>query len=154
MRRMFQRAAAGVLGAAALLLASCSGSHRAERLPETGATLEGTVTYGGEKVPFAMVLVTSSNAQATGKVGEDGKYKIDNVPLGEVKVGVNTTAAKGDYMSLSMSRSYKGPEAKGKASAPMPRFIDVPEKYADPDKSGFHTTINAGSNTYDIVVPK
>ncbi|HYJ59537.1 MAG TPA: hypothetical protein VEW64_09365, partial [Methyloceanibacter sp.] len=69
-------------------IASCS-SNKIETLPETGATLEGTVTYGKESVPAAMIIVAGDNAPAaTGMVGPDGRYKVENVPLGEVKVGV------------------------------------------------------------------
>ena len=154
MRCIRPRPATGAVAACAILLASCSLGPRGERLPETGATLEGTVTYGSEKIPFAQILVIGSDSQATGKIGEDGRYKVANVPLGEVKIGVNTSAAKGDYMSLSMSMSYKGPDAKGKASAALPRFIDLPEKWFDPERSGIQTTIQKGSNTYDIVIPR
>ena len=152
MRRTLQRATAGVTAVCVTLLASCSG--KGERLPETGATLEGTVTYRGQKLSFAAIFVKGPDAMAQGKVGEDGRYKVENVPLGEVEIGVNTSASKGDYMSLSMAQSYKGPEGKGKARASLPRFIDVPERYADPETSGIKTTVQKGDNTYDIVMPR
>jgi hypothetical protein len=153
MRATIRGAAAGLIAAGCALLASCS-EERGNRLPETGATLEGAVTYGTEKVPFAIVFVQGPGAMAQAKVGEDGHYKVENVPLGEVKVGVNTNAAKGDYMSQSIARSYKGPDAKGKANVPMPKFIDVPERYANPEKSGIKTTVQPGANSYDIKVPR
>jgi len=154
MRRTLRNAAVAVTAGVAVALASCSMRPRGERLPETGASLEGTVSYGGEKVPFALIIVVGEKASATGKVGEDGHYKLENVPLGEVKVAVNTNAAKGDYQSQAMSRSYKGPDAKGKARAELPKFVDVPPKYLDPATSGLKTTVQAGPNTFDIAIPR
>jgi hypothetical protein len=128
---------------------------REEKLPESGATLEGTVMYGGEPIQFALIQIQTANGQAAGKVGEDGRYRVENVPLGEVMIGVNTAAAQGDYQSKMMSGgAYKGPEAKGKGRVTGLKFIQIPSKYFDPGTSGFKTTISAGSNTYDIVIPR
>ncbi len=146
MRRVYARLALwGLAASFAALAASCG--ERGERLPETGASLEGTITYGGAKVPFAMVTAMGRNGMATGNVQEDGRYKVTNVPLGEVTIGVNTTAAKGEYVSKMMA------ESKGKGKSPA-KFVDVPAKYQDPEKSGFKTTVTKGVNTYDIVIPK
>jgi len=139
----------------ASLLVGCGYGVKEERLPETGATLTGTITYGNEKVHYAEVRAVSATSSAIGAVGEDGRYKIENVPLGEVKLTVNTDAAKGDYTSATMSKSYKGPKGEGAVGGGAPpKFVSVHPKYADPEKSGLKTTIQAGSNTYDITIPK
>ena len=142
------------LTAAALALTLCScGGVREERLPETGATLEGTIKYGDEPVQFAQVVVQGGGLSATGNVYE-GRYKIENVPLGEVAIGVDTEAATGDFQSASMSAgAYSGPEAKGKKKVAV-KFVKVPEKFATPKTSGLTTTVQAGVNTFDIVIPK
>ena len=140
--------------AAGLALAVCScGSNRPVALPETGATLEGTITYGGEPVQFAEVSVKSATGSASGRV-RDGRYKIENVPLGEVMVGVNTDAATGDFRSASMAAgAYTGPQAKGKKKVDV-KFVSVPAKYIKPDDSGLTTTVKKGVNSYDIVIAK
>jgi hypothetical protein len=119
-------------------------------LPESGASLEGTVTYGKEKLQAAFIIVQGSSGAATGNIGEDGHYKIENVPLGEVSIAVNTEAAKGQLMGQFMAQSLN----KEKGGKAPPRIIDVPAKYADPNKSGIKTTINKGPNTFDIVIPR
>lgn len=130
------------------------GGNRPVTLDETGATLEGTIKVGTEDVQFAMVIAQTATGSATGKVGPDGKYKLQNVPLGEVLIGVNTDAATGDFQSASMAGgSYKGPESKGKAKVDL-KFTKVPAKFFDPTSSGLKTTIQKGTNTYDIVIPK
>ena len=129
-------------------------SNRPVTLEETGATLEGTIKYGTEDVQFAMVIAQTATGSATGKVDSDGKYKLQNVPLGEVTIGVNTDAATGDFQSAAMAAgSYKGPESKGKAKVDL-KFTKVPAKFFDPATSNLKTTIKKGSNTYDIVIAK
>jgi hypothetical protein len=151
MRRVTTRLSLlGLAAGCALLSASCEQGVRHE---ETGATLEGTINYGNEQVPFALVIVLGQGGSSTGKVGEDGRYKVVNAPLGEVKVAVNTEAGKGDFMTYSMAQSYQGPEAKGAKKANL-RFVEVPKKYHDPETSGLTTTINKGPNTFDITIPK
>jgi hypothetical protein len=135
----------GWVAGLAMLAASCG--ERGERLPETGASLEGTITYGDTRVPFAVVTAMGEKGMATGHVREDGRYQVANVPLGEVGIAVNTTAAKGEYVSKVMAQS------RGKGKSPS-KFIDVPAKYHDAETSGLKTEIKRGVNTYDIVIPK
>ena len=129
----------------ALLLVGCGGGD--VRYPQTGATLEGTVTYGKDKVGAALVIAQNESGAATAFVDESGRYKLLNVPLGEVNIAVNTEAGKGQAMGKFMAQS----QGKGKGA---PRIVDVPSKFADPAKSGIKTTINKGENKFDIVIPR
>ena len=148
----FGRACTAALPLLAVLAVSCG---RAEnQLSESGATLEGSITYDGEPIQFAMIMVRSETASVSGKVGEDGRYKVENVPLGAVTVGVNTDAGQGEYQSKMMNAANKGPGVKYKGKVFGVKFIAIPKKYHDPVTSGFKTTINKGTNTYDIDVPK
>jgi hypothetical protein len=130
-----------------LLLAGCAPRVREIRYPETGATLEGTVTYGSDKVGAALVIAQNENGSATAFVDDEGRYKLENVPLGEVSLAVNTEAGKGQATGRLMAQS------QGKANG-APRIVDVPSRFADPAKSGIKTTINKGPNTFDIVIPR
>ena len=118
------------------------------RLPESGADLKGTVTFNGEKVMAALIIVRSATGSAEGSIGEDGSFNVKNAPLGEVSIGVNTDAGKGELRGKMMAR------AQTKQPLPMPKIIDLPPKYFDPNTSGIHTTVNKGSNTYDVVIKK
>jgi hypothetical protein len=102
---------------------------------------------------MALVVVVGQKGSATGQI-EEGRYKVENAPLGEVKIGVNTEAAKGQMISQQMAQSYKGPGSKGGARAAALRFVEVPAKYWEAEKSGITTTIKRGKNTYDIVLSK
>jgi hypothetical protein len=134
----------------ALLAFACAlvGCSRYEyRLPETGASLEGTITYGNETLQMAQVDVLSDKAQAIGQI-EEGRYKVENVPLGEVKIGVNTEAVRSNMIGQQMAR------AKGVNTGPVQKFVAVPTKYAEPDTSGITTIIKRGKNTFDIVLTR
>jgi hypothetical protein len=134
----------------AFLVLACAiaGCSRYEyRLPESGATLEGTVTYGRDTLQMAQINVFGEKGQAIGQI-EDGRYKVENVPLGEVKIGVNTEAVRSNMIGQQMAR------AKGVSKGPVLKFISVPAKYAEPDTSGITTTIKKGKNTFDIVIAK
>jgi hypothetical protein len=123
------------------------GCHPGEvRYPETGATLEGTLTYGKDVVGAALVIAQNSSGSATTFVDDSGHFKLENVPLGEVNLAVNTDAGKGAAMGRAMAAQGKGKGA--------PKIIEVPKKFADPSTSGIKTKINKGPNTYDIVIPK
>ena len=137
----------------ALLIMSC-GAGQGDRLPDTGATLEGTVTFGTEKLEFAMILVTSSSGTSQGKVNENGKYKLDSVPIGEVKIGVNTSAARGDFQTKIMQQNSAAADPNKSKRIEGPKFVDVPEKFFNPETSGLTTTIAKGPNTFDIKIPK
>jgi hypothetical protein len=148
MPRTTLRRAALTAAGLALLLAGCGTGLREKRLPETGATLEGTVRYGGEPVLVAMVIVQGENGAGTAFIGEDGRYRIENAPLGTVHVAVNTAAGRGDMMGKMMAR------ANGKSQGALPSIISVPARYADPMRSPITTTVNTGENTFDIVIPR
>jgi hypothetical protein len=144
---MTQRLAILAVAGFGLFLAGCGIGLREKRLPETGATLEGTVMYGKEPVLVAMIIVQGEGAAATTYVGEDGHYKAENCPIGTVHIAVNTDAGKGQMMGRVVAHS------QGKGPAP-PKMIDVPAKFADPTTSGITTTVNKGENKFDIVIPR
>jgi hypothetical protein len=146
MRRLLHRLA--LLTLVGLCPVACNSTpERGVPPPDSGATLEGTVTYGGQKVAVALVIAQGSDRGATGFVSDDGHYKLSNVPLGEVHLAVNTDAGKGQMMSRVMAQGRGKPRA-------LPRVVEVPAKYFDPTTSGIKTTVNPGPNTFDIVIPK
>src|SRR5262245_17982966 len=104
MRRLVRRLKLFVIAFVAVAAVSCLGPKE-RRLPESGATLEGTVTYNGQQLEFAMIQVVTKSNSAQGMIGDDGKYKVSNVPLGDVKIAVNTSAARGAYQSKIMAQN-------------------------------------------------
>lgn len=123
-------------------LSGCDG-FGPKRIPLTGATLEGTVTYGNQKVPVALMIAVGANGNSQGIIGDDGRYKIENAPRGEVTLAVNVKAGEGMLMGRRMSGEMN-----------LPNVVHILAKYTDPTTSRLKTTIAKGENTYDIVIPK
>jgi hypothetical protein len=129
-----------------LALAAVGCGLGSNRLPESGATLEGTVNYGNEKVMVGLVIAEGDGPAATAFIDDTGHYKLENVPLGEVRLAVNTDAGKGQLRGRAMGQK--------KDSPPLPKVVDVPAQYAKTGESGIKTTIQRGENTYNIVIPR
>jgi hypothetical protein len=144
---MFYHVRGLVIVGAVCLLAGCWRGPREVVYPETGASLTGSVSYGKDKVGAALVVAQNRSGSATAFVDDEGRFELTNVPLGEVSIGVNTAAGKGQAMGKLMAQS------QGKAKG-APRIIAVPEKFFDPATSGIKTTIAAGENHFDVVIPK
>jgi hypothetical protein len=126
----------------ALIVIGIGCSSGIREIEPTGATLEGTVTYGTEKVLVGMIIAAGDSGGAQGYIGDDGRYVIENAPLGEVKLGVNVDAGRAQLQGKIMSKQK------------VPKIVSVPAKYNDPNSSGLKTTVNKGTNTYDIVISK
>jgi len=139
--------AAGLAAVAAVILSlpACK-EQSSDQTRVTNATLEGTVTYKGEKVPYALVIVYGDVMSATGYVEQSGQYKVENCPVGEVQVAVNTDAGRGNYMSAVNNA--------GASKTKAPKFVEVPKQYHDPTTTPIRTTTKKGANTYDVVIPK
>jgi hypothetical protein len=134
---------ASVLAALCLGLTACS-SVKYEPIPETGATLTGTVKYKNEPLRVGMVIVAGKTG-ATAEIGDDGRYTVPNAPIGDVTIAINLAAARGKMMGASMGKS---PAEK----AALPKIPNIPGKYSDPGSSPLKTTVNKGQNTFDIVI--
>src|SRR5579871_4360812 len=88
---------------AILGLAGCGSGIR--EVEPTGATLEGKVTYGSEPVLVGLIILASEKGGgAQGFIGEDGRYTVENAPLGDAKVAVNVAAGKAQLMPKIMAR--------------------------------------------------
>jgi hypothetical protein len=80
---------------------------------------------------------------------------VPSVPLGLVKIGVDTEAMRGEVISRGMASAYKGPDGKAAESqANKLKFVPVPTKYSDPDTSGLEFEVKKGVNIFDIVLTK
>jgi hypothetical protein len=131
-----------------LAILSFSGCAEEQRLALPEASLKGKVTFKGKPVPYALIVITGRAGSATGNADADGNYVIERVYPGEVEVGVNTDAGKGNMMGASMAA------AQGGDKSAKPTFVDVPSKYFDPTTSGIKTTVpkEKGETVFDIVI--
>lgn len=137
-----------------ICLLGIAGCSEVKKLELSQAKLQGTVTYKGKPVPHALIVVSVGAAGAGGGMAgqgfadKSGKYLIDNVPAGPVKIGVNTDAGKGNMMGAAMAA------AQGGDKSAAPTFVDLPKKFFDPNTSGIATNIDdpKGVNNFDIKI--
>jgi hypothetical protein len=123
-------------------LSGCS--HR----PPAG-TVTGTVRYKGEIVPAGKVTFFGpSNQAASAPINPDGTYTATDVPLGSVKVIVNTLRPTAELKKAA--KQMKKRFGKGNEYPESSDAVSVPEKYGDPAKSPLSLTVKEGSQPYDI----
>lgn len=123
-------------------------------------SVTGKVSYKGEPLGGGTVLFYSEGqGTASSPIGPDGSYKVDKVPAGEVKIGVETKSVKPaanfnrpamptpppDALPKDAAASIYGPP-----SQPMGKFVAIPDSYADPKSSGLTYTVKPGPQPYDI----
>jgi hypothetical protein len=105
------------------------------RMDLSDAKMTGKVLYKGKPVPYALVILANDNASSSGNADAYGNYTVLNVPVGELRIGVNTAAGRGMMTGALMAAAYS------KDKSPKPTFIDVPAKFFDPDTSGITTKV-------------
>ena len=83
-REVLVRVGRCVLASSCLLSLSCGSS----------GTVSGKVTYNGQAVPGGVVVFVADGTRGTmsATIGEDGSYRVENVPSGPVKIAVKTAA--------------------------------------------------------------
>jgi hypothetical protein len=146
-----------------IALAGCSGESNPTTYPVTG-----TVTYKGQPVPNASVIlspkagVSETAKGAAGKTDAEGKFSLttftagDGALPGTYEVAVTAYPAEaeeaapadasGDYVELSDEEGmYDG----GTDAPPPPKNL-LPQKYAMPATSGLEHTVAAEPSTLTL----
>jgi len=124
--------------------------------PKT-ASVSGKVSYKGAPLKGGSVtfLSAADKKGITTPIGEDGAYTFDKLTTGEYKVGVETetmnnvpgTTGRTYGPPPGVKTDYKPPSGGGDGKA---RYVPIPGKYADPEKSGLSYTAKPGPQTNDI----
>jgi hypothetical protein len=115
-------------------------------------TVSGKVTYREKPCPNGFVtFVPENGAPLHGEIQSDGSYRIENVPLGPVKICIQPKSAEDTLSSSPMPRN---PQDYGKvmASGSEAGKQQVPPQYVDPTKSGLTYSVKQGAQQHDIVL--
>ncbi|HTU92419.1 MAG TPA: hypothetical protein VMF69_20225 [Gemmataceae bacterium] len=96
-------------------------------------------------------LPEGGGAPVTTPIGQDGSYQADNVPAGPAKIAVRVPKVA-NVVPPNMDPA-KVPEPM-KSMMSMPKPVPIPDKYADPEKSGLGYTVVGGKQDHDIVIPR
>jgi hypothetical protein len=131
--------------AVSLIVAGCGGGGK--------GTVTGKVTYKGQALKGGRVSFAASNKQTVlADIKEDGTYTAPDVATGPAKVSVQTSYMK--QLSRT-SRSYKVPEGAppglgGRDPDLAKRYVQIPDNYEDPEKSGLTYDVKRGSQDHNI----
>ena len=110
-------------------------ASRAEEKPKEVGKIEGKVNFKGQPLPGGTVSFHPEKGKPfVAQLQEDGTYSVKDVPVGAMKVAVETESVKkGDK-----------PPKDGK------KYVPIPRKYADPNTSGLTYKVVEGNQTLDI----
>jgi hypothetical protein len=138
-----------------LLLVGCGGGQK--------GTVSGKVTYKNEPLKGGTVTFVSADTTAVARapIQSDGTYKAENVPVGEVSIGVETESVKplslppqakggGIPKGLELPADAKDKITKLGPSASADRYMKIPKEYATPQKSGLTLKVTGGLQSHDI----
>jgi hypothetical protein len=133
MRNLLRTIAGLAFVTAVLLPTGCSPSS---------TTASGKVTYQGKPVVWGSVtLVAADGSVHQAGIEPDGTYTVSNVPVGSVKVGVESSAPP-----VPGVRGRDG-DARGSVPPPAPppgAWFPLPANLSDPAKSGLTIEIRKG----------
>ena len=142
----------GAVVAAALVVASlgCGGPRRGD--------INGKVTFRGQPVVWGSVVVIGPDRMPYyGTIQLDGTYTVRQVPVGPVRLGVNSPDPSfkrelpaDQKKELEEQRQRAGlPE---RVPPPKGAWFRIPDHYADPQKSGLTGEVTAPSVTIDLTL--
>jgi hypothetical protein len=115
----------------------------------TQGDLAGTVSYQGKTLHTGSVQVLGNDGIARSSlILADGSYLIRNIPIGDIKVAVNSPAPT-DAPPPGQRKQFPKNDA-APAKAEQIDWFSIPQKYADFNRSGLTMTLKAGANTWDI----
>jgi hypothetical protein len=140
---------------ALLLVLSSVGCGRAV------GSLAGKVTLNGEPLPGGQVVAYNDKDEAVARVTViDGTYTMPDLPLGAVRLAVQTHTPDGQPIGSAMAPPKKEerplpPEIRKDMTKALPtgaqqELKPVPIKYTSAKQSGLQTTVVKGETTFDI----
>lgn len=141
------RAAASLVLAVALLMpmAGCA---------KIGGDVKGTVTLDGTVVPSGLVTFYYDNGEKEGAdISDDGTYWMVHPRKGAVKITIEPISPSEATAQLEVPGGAGKPPEQQMGSLPGPKpkkYFPLPEKYKNPNTSGFTATVTGSSRTVDL----
>jgi hypothetical protein len=113
------------------------------------AEVSGTVNFKGKPLPGGQVtfVAVKGGFANSGQIEESGEYKVTS-PVGEVKIGVDNREFEKQAKKAKeqiLKRPGAGDPVKHKG-----KYVAIPNKYYEADKSGLTYTVQKGAQKHDI----
>jgi len=126
----------------------------------TGPTgsVSGKVSYLGNPVKGGNVIFSAQNGKKSvmAPIGEDGSYTVSDVPVGDVKIAVQTKALGVLAATAKISSiPANSPMRSGSKISPEDaarRFVQIPDNYEDTESSGLTYVVQKGSQEHNITL--
>jgi len=144
------RWAAGLALVAVFAVSGCGSSTGT--VTGTVKRKDGTVLKGGN-----VAFITSKGQSISSPIGEDGKYTVEKVPVGDAKITVETE-------TLNPARKMGGrkysppPSASGSTYTPpdptaqAKRYVPIDPKFGEQGTTPLTYTVKGGNQTFEITV--
>jgi hypothetical protein len=132
----------------AVLVCGCNGGLK----PPQTAEVSGKVLFNGQPVPGGEVtfVAIKGGYASGGAIDENGNYKV-TVPVGEVKITVDNRKLQKARGAPKAGPMLKNPDAPA-PSEMKGKYISLPTKYANADKTDLTYTVVLGSQTHEITL--
>lgn len=132
--RTSRRLACLVLPCLILAAAGCGGKK---------ATLTGSVRYRNQALPSGTVTFFNADKQIVGSSSiSDGKYTVEKVPVGSVKVSV--------MVPYTPPNDRRHPPPKDIPGSTLPAAVPIPFPYGNPETSNLSYDARPGTQDYPI----
>lgn len=135
--------------ATCFMLASLSGCGPSD----SKAAISGKVTYKGSPVVGSTLNLTSATgAPYPVPINADGTFNVSGVPLGQMHVSIEPSAAPTGYNTQGMTPPKDVPAVPPPSlpGATNQQPTAIPAKYRSPQTSGLSWDIKPGSNKKDF----
>jgi hypothetical protein len=107
----------------------------------------GKVTFNGKPLVYGTVLLEGSDGPPVqAKIQGDGSYSARGLPVGEVRIAVNSP----DPKSVGSHTRFKDPAKQPPPPPDVPGWFEIPQKYSTTTTSGLTRPITGGSNEVNI----
>jgi hypothetical protein len=121
--------------------------------PKVGV-VTGKVTLDDKPADgVAITFLGADGRTATALTDSSGRYRADNVPVGQTGVGVASLPDEGDDSNAGMIQKNRGADPAAQPAKPADvkkKGPKVPDRFADPGSSGLKHTVAEGESTFDI----
>jgi hypothetical protein len=150
MQTGIQSLRAGLVVLAILGIGGVGSAPAADRKDETG-TITGKVTFRGKPLPGGTIAFHPSRGKPlVGKIRPDGTYTVKDVPVGKVRVTVETESVRPKPKVPSSIPPGSGEPIPKRGKEP--KYARIPDKYAKPETSGLTCDVRGGNQTLDLAL--
>jgi hypothetical protein len=110
-------------------------------------TVSGKVTYQGKPLTSGLVtFVPEKGAAVYSPIDAEGKYRVENVPLGLAKISVG----EGNAGNQEAPPKPRNPGGMTEFMVPKNKGLNIPAKFKDPEASGITHQVEQGTRERDI----